>query len=178
MPKMSWIGVTAVALVDKGANRKVFTLIKKDKGTKMIEKSLAVKMLKSQNLTEDDKKNILDMVDPSLQKEVAEMATVETGVKGKEEEIKKEVSLPEVAKLEERITALESKVEDILKAVTEFTTKADGSILCKGCGSTLNLKKAVENCPVCGAEFETTSEEISEDEFNKIIENAIAENEL
>lgn len=61
--------VDVLALVDKGANDKTFHLFKRKENSTM-DKKLAIKLLKSGDLTEDERKEILDQVSEDDRAEV------------------------------------------------------------------------------------------------------------
>lgn len=109
--------VNAVALVDKGANRKEFFLIKKFKGENTMKKETVIALIKSGNLTKEQKDELVNSVAEGDRKEVLEIAKASDAV---EDTSEGEMEVEQV--IEKVATKLSKATEEQLKVITETIT--------------------------------------------------------
>jgi hypothetical protein len=202
MPKLKSMKVKAVALVDKGANRRDFFLIKSFKGGNVVKKELAIEILKSaKDLSQENVDALVALVPENDRAEVLTLAKAADGL-DVSEDIEIEQLLEKVSKtfakstsdqmkgMQDGLSKMQTLLEELLnglKADDSSSTEDVPVELQCACGEKVT-KAAGDNsetvCPKCGeviapvvktAEGSASADEISEEQFNKMLEEKLSE---
>lgn len=180
MPKLKRMKIKAVALVDKGANRREFFLVKSQKGGKMNKESVVEILKSAKGLSQERASELIALVPESERAEVLALVKAADGVENADTEV------AEVEQLIEKVGAKFAKAtSDQLKVLQEHFA-AMQSILTE----LVNGLKEDEPTPVeaekaatdkakaeadagAGTEDENKDPEVNEDEFQKMLDEGL-----
>ena len=166
------IKVKAVALVDKGANRRKFFLLKRDGGFEM-EKELALELVKSAKLDKETVAKIIASLPEADRAEVEAFAKAEGDVSSDEINVealiekagaKLSKQTTEILKqVNDHVTAIKSAIDDLLKGLKDGTYPAL---------SPEDAKKKADAEALKLAEEEAANKDISPEELKDMMQKA------
>ncbi len=162
------MAIKAVALVDKGANKKTFFLTKHGNERKTMDKELAIELIKSGSLDEDQIKKLIKSVDAEDQDEVQEVADAESSATNGSNDLAKAVETIEKAgkrfskKTLEAITKIEAIADSLTKLVETLKGEDEGG------GDETEKKNKVKKS-------KDDDKEISDAEFQKMLDAELIE---
>ena len=185
MPKLKRMKVRAVALVDKGANRREFFLIKSQKGG-IVNKELVIEILKSaKDLSEERVNELIALVPEADRDEVTAIAKAADGTESEDDvEIEKliekvgakfsKATADQLKVLQDHFSAMQTLLEEFVNGLKEPEAELDPEAV--PAEKAEEDDKAMQEAAAAEAESVVEEEvdvEVSEEELKKQIDEAL-----